>query len=36
MTYELSKKPVSCFVHEAAESHYLNINRDDLNYNPKG
>ena len=36
MTYELSKKPVSCFVYEAAESHYLNINRDDLNYNPKG
>lgn len=35
MTYELSTQPVSCFVEEAAASHYLKINRDDLFYSPK-
>ena len=35
MTYELSTQRVSCFVEEAAASHYLKINRDDLSYNPK-
>lgn len=35
ITYELSSQPVSCFVAEAAESHHLKINRDDLAYNPR-
>ena len=35
MTYELSTQPVSCFVEEAAASHYLKINRADLLYSPK-
>lgn len=35
MTYELSMQPVSCFVEEAAASHYLKINRADLLYSPK-
>lgn len=35
MTYELSTQPVSCFVEEAAASHYLKINRDDLFYSSK-
>ncbi len=35
MTYELSTQRVSCFVEEAAASHYLQINRNDLLYNPK-
>lgn len=35
MTYELSTQPISCFVEEAAASHYLKINRDDLFYSPK-
>ncbi len=35
MTYELSAQPISCFVKEAASSHYLKIDRSDLTYNPK-
>ena len=35
MTYELSEWPVSCFVVESADSHYLEINRSDLKHNPK-
>ena len=35
LTYELSSQPVSCFVAEAAESHYLQIDRSDLRYVPK-
>lgn len=35
MTYELSAQPISCFVKESASSHYLKIERSDLNYNPK-
>lgn len=35
MTYELSMQPLSCFVKESANSHYLKINRSDLNFNPK-
>ena len=35
MTYELSSQPVSCFVKEAAESSYMEINKSDLAYNPK-
>ena len=35
MTYELSSQPLSCFVIEAAESHYLKINRNDLTFDPK-
>ncbi len=35
MTYELSSQPVSGFVKESAESHYLEIDRSDLSYNPK-
>ncbi len=30
MTYKLSTQGVSCFVEEAATSHYIKINRDDL------
>lgn len=35
MSYVLDVQPVSCFVAEAAQSPYLNINRSDLVYNPK-
>lgn len=35
MTYELSSKAVSCFVKEAAESEFLEIDQDDLTYNSK-
>lgn len=35
MTYELSVQPISCFVKESATSHYLEIDRSDLTYNPK-
>lgn len=35
LTYELSSQPVSCFVAEAAESKYLQIDRSDLRYVPK-
>lgn len=35
MTYELSTQPISCFVKEAAASKCLQINRNDLIYNPK-
>ena len=35
LTYELSSQPVSCFVAEAAESNYLQIDRSDLRYVPK-
>lgn len=35
MTYELSSQSVSCFVKEAAESSYMEIDGSDLTYNPK-
>lgn len=35
LSYTLEKQPVSIFVKEAAASQYLDINRADLNYNPK-
>lgn len=35
LTYDLSSQPVSCFVAEAASSHYLQIDRADLTYDPK-
>lgn len=35
LMYELTNQPVSCFVAEAAESHYLQIDRADLTYKPK-
>lgn len=35
LSYTLDKQPVSIFVKEAAVSKYLDINRADLNYNPK-
>ena len=34
MTYELLTQPVSCFVKEAAESQYLKIERNDLEFVP--
>lgn len=34
MTYELSEQPISCFVKEAASSHYLKIDQSDLTYVP--
>lgn len=35
LSYELTSQPVSCFVAEAAESHYLQIDRADLTFRPK-
>lgn len=35
MTYELSSRPISCFVGEAAGSPFLQIDRNDLLHDPK-
>lgn len=35
MSYELSMQPISCFVVESADSKWLKINRNDLDYEPK-
>lgn len=35
LSYELSNQPVSCFVVEASDSHYMDIDRSDLTYRPK-
>ncbi len=35
LSYTLENQPVSTFVKESAASHYLDINRKDINYSPK-
>ena len=35
MSYELSMQPISCFVVESADSKWLKIDRNDLDYEPK-
>ena len=35
MTYSLAAKSISCFLDEASSSAYLDINNNDLTYNPK-